>query len=216
MATAPAQSPRTPRLYLVTAPLSDTAALADALPAALAAADVAAILLRLEPADARTQIDRIKRLAGPVQQLGIALLVEGDPDLAAQGGADGAHLADPDALKSALSRLKPERIAGAGGLHSRDDAMVAGEAGADYVMFGEPDARGRRPSFTAIIERVAWWSQLIEIPCVAWAERIEEIGDLCAAGADFIALGDAVFADPRGLAAAISDAEARLTTASPA
>jgi thiamine-phosphate pyrophosphorylase len=216
MATAPTRSPRTPRLYLVTAPLSDTAALADALPAAIAAADVAAILLRLEPGDERTQIDRIKTLAGPVQQLGVALLVAGDPDLAARGGADGVHLADPDALKTALSRLKPERIAGVGGLHSRHDAMVAGEAGADYVMFGEPDAHGRRPSFTAITERVAWWSQLIEIPCVAWAERIEEIGDLCAAGADFIALGDAVFADPRGLAVAVNDARARLTAASPA
>ena len=35
--------------------------------------------------------------------------------------------------------LKPERIAGCGGLATRHDAMLAAEAGADYVMFGEPD-----------------------------------------------------------------------------
>lgn len=209
-------APAVPRLYLVTPPLSDTAALAETLPAAIAGVDVAALLVRLTPADERTQINRIKALTAPIQKLGIALLIEGDPNLAARGGADGVHLDGPDALKAALSRLKPDRIAGAGGLASRDDAMVAGEAGADYVMFGEPDAHGRRPSFTAIIERVAWWSQLFEIPCVAWAERIEEIGDLCAAGADFVAVGDAVVADPRGLAAALANAAARLTAPDPA
>jgi thiamine-phosphate pyrophosphorylase len=205
-----------PRLYLVTAPLSDVSDLVDALPTALGTADVAAILLRLTPADERTQINRIKALAEPVQARGIALLVEGDPGLAARGGADGAHLVGPEALKAALPRLKPDRIAGAGGLYSRDDAMVAGEAGADYVMFGEPDANGRRPSFTAIAERVAWWSQLFEIPCVAWAERIEEIADLCSAGADFVALGGAALSDPRGWTAVLSEAGSRLSTPSPA
>ena len=45
-----------------------------------------------------------------------------------------------DAFDGALEQLKPERIAGAGGLATRHDAMLAAEAGADYVMFGEPDA----------------------------------------------------------------------------
>lgn len=213
---APTPPARTPRLYLVTASLSDPAEFAAEVPATLAAADVAAILVRLAPAHEATQINRIKALAKPIQQHGVALLVEGDATLAARAGADGAHLIGLDALKSALSSLKPERIAGAGGLTSRDDAMVAGEAGADYVMFGEPGADGRRPSFTAVLERVAWWSELFEIPCVAWADRIEEIADLCTAGADFIALGDAVLSDPRGLAAAVRDAAARLTPARPA
>ena len=65
-------------------------------------------------------------------------------------------------------------------------------------MFGEPDDEGTRPSFAAIVERVAWWAEVFEIPCVAYAGSIEEIEALCAAGADFVALGDAAFADPRG------------------
>jgi len=208
----PSRAPRpAPRLYLVTAPLSDTAVLAQALPAVFAAVDVAALLLRLAPADERTQINRIKALAPLVQRHDVALMLEGDPGLAARGGADGAHLTGTEALKDALPRLKPERMAGAGGLHSRHDAMVAGEAGADYVMFGEPDSRGHRPSLDAVTERVAWWSELFEIPCVAYAERLEEIEELCAAGADFIAVGEAIFADPRGLAAAMGEAAARPT-----
>ena len=91
--------------------------------------------------------------------------------------------------------------------------MLAGEAGADYVMFGEPGAEARRPPFDAIVDRVTWWAELFEIPCVAYAASLEEIGPLCAAGADFIALGDAVFADPRGAAAALSDSAERLHNA---
>jgi thiamine-phosphate pyrophosphorylase len=215
MAKAPPVRPA-PRLYLAMGPISDPSDIPDGLVAALGKADIAALLVRLAPAAERTLVNLLKTLAPPVQAQGVALLIDGDPALVARGGADGAHLPGTDALKDALPSLKPDRIAGVGGLFGRDDAMLAGEAGADYVMFGEPDVDGDRPSFTAVVERVAWWSELFEIPCVAWAGRIEEIGELCAAGADFIAVGDAVFSDPRGLAVAVADAGARLTAASPA
>ena len=42
-----------------------------------------------------------------------------------------------------MPSLKPDRIAGVGGLSTRHDSMVAGETGADYVLFGEPDAQRR-------------------------------------------------------------------------
>jgi thiamine-phosphate pyrophosphorylase len=75
--------------------------------------------------------------------------------------------------------------------------MVAAEAGADYVMFGEPDASGRRPSFDAIAQRVAWWAEVFEIPCVGFAASLDEVEPLAAAGADFIAVGDCVFGPGR-------------------
>jgi len=200
----------------VTEPLEDPAATADRLTAAIDAADVAAVLVRFAPADERTLVNRIKALAVPIQQRGVALIVAANPAVAARAGADGAHAVGAAAVKTAVPRLKPDRIAGAGGLRSRHDAMIAAEAGADYVMFGEPDDNGRRPSLPALMERVAWWAELFEIPCVAFAERIEEIDDLCRAGADFIAIGDAIFADPRGIATAAADANARLGTGRPA
>jgi|SRR4051812_2036295 thiamine-phosphate pyrophosphorylase len=199
-----------PRLYLVTGPLSDPTPITDELTAAVTAADVAAVLIQLAPADERTQVNRLKALAPGIQAKGVAVLIDGDPALVARAGADGAHLVGTEALRDALPRLKPERIAGAGALHSRHDAMLAAEIGADYVMFGEPDSAGHRPSFTAIIERVAWWSELFEIPCVAWAERIDEVAELCAAGADFVAVGSAVLSDPRGVTAAVAEAGMRL------
>jgi thiamine-phosphate pyrophosphorylase len=199
-----------PRLYLVTASVAEPSAIVDKLKAALAATDVAAVLLRLAPANERTLINRIKALAPTVQGSGAALLVDERADLALRAGADGAHLHGSAALVSAISTLKPQRIAGAGRLATRHETMLAAEAGADYVMIGEPDSGGRRPSLPAIVERVAWWSELFEVPCVAYAEQFDEMGELCGAGADFIAIGDAALADPGGCALALADAQLRV------
>ena len=196
-----------PRLYLVIP--QDLAGLTDRLADALGAADVAAVLLRLPDTDERHRINHAKGIAPVVQSKGAALLLEGCAELAARAGADGAHLSGIDALRGAVATLKPARIAGCGGLTTRHDAMVAAEAGADYVMFGEPDAAGHRPSLAAIAERVAWWAELFEVPCVGFAASLEEVEPLAAAGADFVAT-DCVFADAAGTAASVAEAAQRL------
>jgi thiamine-phosphate pyrophosphorylase len=203
-------TPPAARLYLVTPPIADPEAIVGPLTSTLAVTDVAAVLLRLAPADERTLINRTKAVAPLVQNAGAALIIDGHPELAARAGADGAHLSGSAALAAAVPTLKPARIAGAGNLRTRHDAMVAAEAGADYVMFGEPGPDGRRPALAATIERVAWWAELFEIPGVAYAERFDDMGELCTAGADFIAIGDAAFADPGGCAAALTQARLRI------
>lgn len=198
-----------PRLYLVTPQaVSD---LAGRLTEALGAADIAAILLRTpDDSDKHGMVNEAKALAPMVQGKGTALLLEGTADLVARAGADGAHLHGVESLKLALPALKPDHIAGCGRLATRHDAMLAGEAGADYVMFGEPGMPQQRASFQAIQERVAWWAELFEIPCVGFAQSFEQIEPLAAAGADFVAIGDFVFADRRGCAVAVADAARRL------
>ncbi len=205
-----------PRLYLVTPPVDEPAEFAKSLADALAGGDVAAVLVRVSQADETSLINCVKTLAVPVQNGGAALLIDGHPDLVRQTGADGTHATDADMLRSALTLLKPEGIVGAGELASRDDAMRAGEAGADYVMFGEPDRAGQRPSFQAIIERVEWWAELFVVPCVAYAASLDEIAPLCVAGADFIAVEGLVLSDPRGPAAAVRDLASRLSVTEPA
>jgi len=95
---------------------------------------------------------------------------------------------------------------GAGGLETRHDAMLAAEQGADYVMFGEPDENGQRPSFADIEERVSWWAEVFEAPCVGYAASLDEVVPLVQAGADFIALGDFIWRDPQQVAAIIAEA----------
>ena len=202
-----------PRLYLATPVVDDPTALLAELPALLAAADVAAVLLRLKETDQRSMISRIKAFAPPVQKAGAALLVDGHPDLVARGGADGAHLPGIAALKEALPSLKPDRIAGVGGLTTRHHSMDAGEIGADYLLFGEPDTKGQRPSSQAIAERLDWWAELFEPPCVGFATSLEEAHDFAASGADFVLVGEFIWADPRGPKAALIEADAAIKEA---
>jgi thiamine-phosphate pyrophosphorylase len=206
MASRPKQAePRpAPRLYLITPPVTDGGGFAATLTAALGAADIAAVLLRLADGDERSLINHVKALAPSAQGRGVALLLDGHPDLVARGGADGAHLTGIDAFSAALDQLKPERIAGVGGLGSRHDAMVAAEANADSIMFGEPHA-----PLEATKDRVIWASELFELPCVAFAANATEIAPLTEARADFIAV-DFVWQDPRGAAVALADAAQHL------
>lgn len=208
----PPQRPA-PRLYLATPVVDDPAGLVAELPGLLASADVAAVLLRLKETDQRTMISRIKALAPPVQKAGAALLVDGHPEIVARGGADGAHLTGLAALEEAAPSLKPDRIAGVGGLTTRHDSMSAGEMGADYVLFGEPDKNGERPSSQAIAERLDWWAELFEPPCVGFATSLEEAYDFAASGADFVLVGDFIWADPRGPKAALVEADAAIKKA---
>ncbi len=195
-----------PRLYLATPEVDDPSRLVTQLPDLLAAADVAAVLVRLKETDQRTMISRLKQLAPVIQNAGAALLVEGHVELVARSGADGAHLAGIAALEEAMPSLKPDRIAGVGALTTRHDSMAAGELGADYVLFGEPDAKGERPSAEAIAERLQWWDELFEPPCVGFAASLDEASAFAAAGADFVLVGDFIWADPRGAGVALTEA----------
>jgi thiamine-phosphate pyrophosphorylase len=212
MASKPPPRP-VPRLYLATPMTDDPSTLVASLPGLLAGADVAAVLLRLAPADPRTMISRVKALAPAIQDSGAALLLDGHFELVARSGADGAHLIGIEAMAEALPTLKPDRIAGVGGLATRHDSMAAGEAGADYVLFGEPDARGQRPSTEAIAERLQWWAELFEPPCVGFAASRQEAFEFAAAGADFVLVGDIIWGDSRGPAAALMDLEATIRQA---
>jgi thiamine-phosphate pyrophosphorylase len=184
------------KLYLLTPPLraADLDEFAGVLAAGLDVGDIACVLARLAPdaeGDAKKIITRLVEVAA---KGGAALLVDNDARLAARVGADGAHITGGAAeLNEALASLKPERIVGAGRLRTRDDAMNAGEAGADYVMFGEPRRDGFTPPADETVERVEWWAEIFEPPCVGYAAALADIAPLADAGADFVALGDAVW-----------------------
>ena len=98
---------------------------------------------------------------------------------------------------AAAPALKPKRIAGCGGLTTRHDAMLAGESGADYVMFGEPDAtaagRASRPCSSAS----PGGPRFLTIPCVGYAASLDEVAALAQAGADFVAIGENVWRGAR-------------------
>jgi thiamine-phosphate pyrophosphorylase len=199
------------RLYLVTPALNDTASFAPDLDAALGAGDIAAVLLRLAESDERALAERAKAIAAIVQRRDVALLLDGRSEIVGRAGADGAHLTGIEAFTAALATLKPERIAGAGGFCNRHYAMLASEAGADYLMFGD----GRRASFDVALEYLTWSAQLLELPCIGYAASADEVLPLARTGADFVALGDWIWTHPEGAAAAVTKAAENLGAPAP-
>ena len=203
------------RLFLLTPKLTlaEVAAFAPRFAAAAEGGRAASALVRLAPG---AESDA-KRILAPLIDIAVlrdvALLVELDPRLAARLGADGAHVSAAADLKAALDSLHPERIVGIGGLKLRDDAMAAGEAGADYVMFGEPRRDGWTPPFEDTLERVGWWAEIFQTPCVGYAATFDDAEELAAAGADFVAVGDALWSAP-ALEVAARDLTRRLAVAS--
>lgn len=199
------------RLYLITPPQFAPEVFGGTLAAALDAGDVAAVQLRLKAADGTPAPDAEilragERLMPLVQRMGAAFLVNDRPDLARALEADGVHLGQDDAAcADARKQLGPGRIVGVTCHASRHLAMEAAEAGADYVAFGAffPTAT-KAAKAQADPEILAWWSELMEIPCVAIGGITPENAEpLVQAGADFLAVSGGVWNHEVGPAAAV-------------
>ena len=205
-----------PRLFLITPRIIDLDTFAPMLEAALGAGDVASLLIAPEAEDDALQAIA-ERLVPIAQQAGVAALVCNDTRITGRAHADGIHvdtgLAD---LKAAVERFQPRQFVGAGNLPSRHDAMLAGEAGADYLFFGRLDRDERPEPHPRDLESGAWWADLFEPPCVVLAgSELETVAEVAETGADFIALRNAVWSHADGPAAAIAAANAMLDRYAP-
>ena len=193
------------RLYLVTPPALDPRAFRDTLAAALDAGDVACLQLRLKDAPPDAVARAVEVMMPVAHSRGVAFLLNDDAALAERLGCDGAHLGQSDGDHRAARRLLEGRILGITCHDSRHLAMEAGEIGADYVAFGAffPTATKDAPT-RADPEILRWWSELMEIPCVAIGGiTAANCAPLVQAGADFLAVVGAVWAHPEGAAAGV-------------
>ena len=191
-----APSERAPcKLYLIS-PQEVGGTFPDALRRALEPGLAGAFQLRCKDVSE----DDLARLAEPLQQIcgdsGVAFIVNDSMRLAKRIGADGVHLGQSDGdIAEARALLGPAAQIGKTCHDSRHLAMEAGEEGADYVAFGafypsptKPSDHRPEPSI------LSWWSTLFEIPCVAIGGiTAQNAGPLVKAGADFLALCQAVW-----------------------
>lgn len=202
------------RLYLITPPRLEPEGFAETLKAALGAGDVACVQLRLKQEDGETSADadtiaRATEILMPVTQAaGAAFLINDRADLAGELGADGVHIGQTDMpYEEARKLLGPDHIVGVTCHATRHLAMVAGEAGADYVAFGAFHKTDTKAAISkAEPEILTWWSTLFEVPCVAIGGiTVENAAPLVAAGADFLAVSAGVWGHAHGPAAAVAD-----------
>jgi thiamine-phosphate pyrophosphorylase len=125
--------------------------------------EVSALLLPRGSLGENAYKDLAKRIVPLAQSKGAAVLVEGEPGIVRLLGADGLHVPGGiKAVKEAIAALKPNLIVGAGDIHSRDDAMLKGEAGVDYILFGPLSGSISAPER----EMAQWWAETMEIPSV--------------------------------------------------
>ncbi len=216
MARAP-QIPDRPatRLYLITpSAIPDLEAFAADLEAALGAGDVAALQIRLKPATEDQIRAAVERLAPIARRHDVALILNDRPDLAAALHCDGVHVGQEDASVASARRLMgPNAMIGATCHDSRDLAMEAAEAGADYVAFGaffptDTKETTHRPE----LDVLTIWQETVEVPCVAIGGITVETARVVAeAGADFVAVSAGVWTHPKGPAAAVAAFNAELS-----
>ncbi|MGC6471918.1 MAG: thiamine phosphate synthase [Parvibaculales bacterium] len=206
----------TPRLYLISPADIELDSFTPIFEEAVSAGDVACFQLRLKDkhdvaapdADILAACTRLLPIA---HAHGVAFLVNDRPDLAKLAGADGVHIGQSDTpYADARSLLGDEAIIGVTCHDSRHLAMVAGEAGADYVAFGAfYPTRTKSPKSSADPGLLRWWQETMEPPCVAIGGiTVENARPLLDAGADFLAVSGGVwgYADGPGKAVAAFNA----------
>ncbi|MDG1690795.1 MAG: thiamine phosphate synthase [Alphaproteobacteria bacterium] len=189
------------RLYLLTPPEIELESFAPVLDATLAAGDVASLQLRLKPASDAEIISAVETLMPIAHAHDVAFILNDRADLAKQLDCDGVHLGQDDMdYASARALLGDDKIIGITCHNSRHMAMLAGEAGADYVAFGAfYETQTKQAKTSAPSNILTWWQEMMQPPCVAIGGITPKNAEpLIMAGADFIAASSGVWQHPGG------------------
>ncbi|MEM6537924.1 MAG: thiamine phosphate synthase [Pseudomonadota bacterium] len=200
------------QLYLISPPSVDgPEAAAAALEDCLKGGSVAAYQLRLKDdngkrADRQAIIDVALAVKPVLAAHDVAFIINDDPELAQNVGADGVHIGQSDgSYADARKRVGDQATVGVTCHDSYHLALEAAEAGADYVAFGAFfETATKQASTRATLELLSDWTTMTTVPCVAIGGITPSNCDgIVQAGADFIAVSSAVWQAPSGSADAI-------------
>ena len=183
-----------PQITLITPPAFDLEVFPDRLAAVLDAVEVACLRLSLATRDEDTLLRAGDACRLVAHDRDVAIVIENHVLLAERLGLDGVHLTDgARSVRKVRKDLGNDAIVGAFCGTTRHEGISAGEAGADYAAFGPVGdttlGKGERAGF----ELFEWWSQMIEVPCIAegalTAELIGQFGPVT----DFFGLGEEIW-----------------------
>lgn len=186
-------------VYLVTPDEADTARLRERLVPALAAGP-ALLQYRNKAASPALRREQLAMLLPLCRAAGVPLLVNDDWRLAAELGADGAHLGEHDGeIAVARAALGPAALLGASCYDDPERARRAAAAGASYLAFGAFFPSGTKPLTRRADPSLFAASAALGLPRVAIGGITpDNARSLVAAGADLVAVIGGVFdaADP--------------------
>lgn len=184
----------------------NAAAVADA----VQAVSVASVIVPAWDLGDAAYIAWLKSLAETCQGAGAAVLAVDDTRAAGRAGCDGVHLTGNAQDIRELREARGDAWIIGCGASGRDDALLKGESGADYVFFGRIGGDTHPDAHRKNIDLAEWWSAMVELPCIlAAGDDLATLGNAAASGCDFVALSRAVL-DADEVAGAMANADALL------
>ncbi len=205
------------RLVLVAPDVEDADARAQVVGDALRGGDVASVIIpQYGLSDLEFQ-KHAEQIVPVVQAAGAAAIIAGDSRVAGRVKADGLHVEGSVAdIADAVEKFVPKMIVGAGHLGERHKALEIGEAQPDYIFFGKPDGDIKADAHPKNLDLGNWWASIIEIPCIVMGGTDPASAlAIAEAGAEFAALGKAVFDEPEQAANIVASVNAMLDEKAP-
>ncbi|KEC56448.1 thiamine phosphate synthase [Bartonella koehlerae] len=134
--------------------------------------------------------------AEDIQNNGAALLIASEWRIAERIKADGLHIeGDLKALEHFNHQKNEQKIIGFGNIRNRHCAMVAGEAGVDYLLFGKLGADKKPHAHPRNIQLARWWAEIMEIPAIVQAgSDFATFDEVIKTACEFIAVEEVIFA----------------------
>lgn len=194
-----------PQITLITPPVIDLEVFPDRLARVLDSVDIACLRLSLASRDE----DQILRAADTCRVIAherdVAIIIESHVLMVERLGLDGVHLTDgARSVRATRKALGTDAIVGAYCGITRHEGMSAAEAGADYAAFGPVGQNHLGQGEVVDLELFEWWSEVIEVPCIAEGALTQALIAKFGPVTDFFGLGEEIWGaeDP---AAALKD-----------
>ncbi|MBW8284469.1 MAG: thiamine phosphate synthase [Rhizobium sp.] len=205
------------RLVLIVPDIADAEAKARMVGDALKGGDVASVIIPQYGLDDTAFQKHAELLVPLIQDAGAAALVADNSRVAGRAKADGLHITgNAAALAEAIEKHVPKMIVGGGNAMDRHHALEIGELQPDYIFFGRLDGDIKPEAHSKNIALGEWWSSLIAIPSIVMGGQDPASALAVAqAGVEFVALREAVFADPAMAATVVSRINAELDEKAP-
>lgn len=182
-------------LYAITPDTEDSAILLLMVSAALRGG-ARVVQYRNKSASQQQRYEQCNGLAKLLREHDGLLIVNDDPNLAAEVGAGGVHLGRHDSsIPDARKQLGAKRLIGVSCYDDLERARAAVAAGADYVAFGSFFRSATKPeASTAPISILHRAKAELDVPVVAIGGiNSDNAGLLIEAGADAVAMLGALF-----------------------
>lgn len=183
-----------PQITLITPPALDLDIFPDRLAAVLDAVPIACLRLSLASRDEDTILRAADACRQIAHQRDVAVVIDSHLLMVRRLGLDGVHLADgARSVRAARKELGADAIVGAFCGTTRHEGISAGEAGADYAAFGPVGQSALGKGEVAPFELFEWWSEMIEVPCIAEGGLSRDLVETLAPVSDFFAVGEEIW-----------------------